>query len=187
MTKKFIETLTEIPGLIVIERVPASDNRGLFDKLFCIKEINSWKNRPIMQINRSETELKGVIRGLHFQQFPHSEYKLVTCLRGSVMDVALDLRKSSPTYGKTFSIKMTQSNNISLLVPAGCAHGFQTLSNNVEMIYVHSADYSAEYEDGIDSLDHTLKINWPLPCTERSERDKSLKAFNQLEDIKIEV
>jgi len=187
LTKKFIEKVTEISGLVMIERVPASDNRGLFDKLFCVREISSWKNRPIMQINRSKTKRKGVIRGLHFQRIPHSEYKLVTCLKGSVMDVILDLRKSSPTYGKSFSLEMTQSNNISLLIPPGCAHGFQTLSNDVEMIYVHSAVYSVEHEDGINSLDRTLKINWPLPCTERSERDKSLKAFDKLEDIKIDL
>ena len=187
MAKKFIETYTNISGLTVVKRLPVSDKRGLFERVLCVNEISSWGNRSVKQINRSVTKLKGVIRGLHFQRNPYSECKLVTCLKGSVMDVALDLRTKSPTYGKVFSIELNQGNDISLLIPEGFAHGFQTLSDNVEMLYIHSTEYSAENECGIDSLDHNLGINWPLPCTERSERDKTLQTFEQLKDKKVEV
>ena len=187
MAKRFIETDTYISGLTVVKRTPVSDNRGLFERVFCVNEVFSWGNKPVKQINHSVTKLKGVIRGLHFQQMPYSECKLVTCLKGSVMDVALDLRPKSPTYGKFFSIELNQSNNVSLLVPEGFAHGFQTLSDNVEMLYIHSNEYSAENECGIDSLDHNLGIKWPLACTERSERDKTLQTFEQYKDKKVEV
>ena len=103
------------------------------------------------------------------------------------MDVALDLRTKSPTYGKIFSIELNQNNEISLLIPEGFAHGFQTLSDNVEMLYIHSTEYSEENECGIDSLDHNLGINWPLTCTERSERDKTFQTFEQLKDKNVEV
>ena len=87
MAKKFLETDTDISGLTVVKRMPVSDNRGLFERVLCINEISSWRDRSVKQINRSVTKLKGVIRGLHFQQKPYSECKLVTCLKGSVMDV----------------------------------------------------------------------------------------------------
>lgn len=187
MAKKFIETDTDISGLTVVKRIPVSDNRGRFERVLCVNEISSWRDRSVKQINRSVTKLKGVIRGLHFQQKPYSECKLVTCLKGSVMDVALDLRTKSPTYGKIFSIELNQNNEISLLIPEGFAHGFQTLSDNVEMLYIHSTEYSEENECGIDSLDHNLGINWPLTCTERSERDKTFQTFEQLKDKNVEV
>ena len=103
------------------------------------------------------------------------------------MDIAVDLRIGSPTYGKSFSIELNSKNGISLLVPEGCAHGFQSLTNNVEMLYIHSEAYSAQHEDGINSLDGNLCLNWPLACTERSERDKSLQAFAQNEVNQVEV
>ena len=187
LVKKFIESDTEIPGLSIVKRLPSADNRGLFERLFCTTEINAWSNRPIKQINRSKTKLKGVIRGLHFQKKPHSEFKLITCLSGSVMDVTVDLRKKSPSFGKSFAIRLSEANDISLLVPEGCAHGFQTLTNDVEMLYLHSTSYAAQYEDGINSLDETLDINWPLACVERSERDKTLKTFADYRDKQIEV
>lgn len=188
LSKKFVEVDTKIPGLTVVKRSPNTDSRGLFERLICTSEIKAWGNRPIKQINRSVTKLKGVIRGLHLQKEPYSECKLITCLKGRVMDIAVDLRLGSPTYGKSFSIELNNKNGISLLVPEGCAHGFQSLTNNVEMLYIHSESYSAQHEDGINSLDETLCLNWPLACRERSERDKSLKAFAaQHEENQVEV
>jgi len=187
LSKKFVEVETIIPGLTVVKRSPNTDNRGLFERLICTSDIKAWENRPIKQINRSVTKLKGVIRGLHLQKEPYSECKLITCLNGRVMDIAVDLRIGSPTYGKSFSIELNSKNGISLLVPEGCAHGFQSLTNNVEMLYIHSESYSAQHEDGINSLDETLCLNWPLACTERSERDKSLRAFTQHEENQVEV
>lgn len=187
LAPKFIETATEISGLTTVKRLPSADTRGFFERLVCTSEINAWGNRPIKQINRSTTKRKGVIRGLHLQNEPHSECKLITCLKGKVLDIAVDLRRNSPTFGKSFAIELSETNRISLLIPEGCAHGFQTLTNNVEMLYIHSAAYSALHEDGIDSLDETLRLNWPLECTERSERDEILKKFKQYKDNEIEV
>ena len=187
MGKKFIESDTEIPGVCVVKRLTNADNRGVFERLFCTSEINAWKNRPIKQINRSRTKLKGVIRGLHFQKEPFSECKLITCLKGCVMDIAVDLRRKSATYGKSFAIELSEKNNISFLVPEGCAHGFQTLTDDVEMLYIHSAAYSAQHEDGINSLDKSLGLDWPLTCTDRSQRDKTLKTFAQYRENRVEV
>ena len=184
---RFVETGTDIPGVTIIKRHPFKDQRGLFERLICTEELVSWGNRPIKQVNRSFTQNKGTIRGLHFQLPPYSDCKLVACIKGRVLDVTLDLRPKSPTFGKNFSIELSRSNNTALLVPEGCAHGFQTLTNNVELIYVHSKFYSSSFEDGIDSLDEDLGIIWPLPCTARSERDKKLNKFNWFKDQQIDM
>ena len=103
------------------------------------------------------------------------------------MDIAVDLRRKSATYGKSFAIELSEKNNISFLVPEGCAHGFQTLTDDVEMLYIHSAAYSAQHEDGINSLDKSLGLDWPLTCTDRSQRDKTLKTFAQYRENRVEV
>ena len=115
---------------------------------------------------------EGTVRGMHFQYPPHSETKIVTCLRGAVCDVAVDLREGSPTFLLHHVVCLSETNHFSLLIPEGFAHGFQTLAPNCEMLYFHTADYRADAEGALNVLDPKLAINWPRDVTAISERDK---------------
>ncbi len=115
---------------------------------------------------------------MHFQNPPHAEDKLVTCLRGAIWDVAVDLRKGSPTFLQHVGAELSDDNHASLLIPKGCAHGFQTLSDGVEMIYVHSAPYQATAERGFCPTDPALNIAWPKPITLMSKRDAEFAALD---------
>ena len=164
----------------VIEPEPFVDNRGWFYRLFCqneLKEIGFYKN--IVQINHSFTQKKGSIRGMHFQFHPMAEIKIVKCLVGSVFDVIIDLRKNSPTYLKWHSEKISSKNKRLIYVPEGFAHGFQTLENSCEILYLHSESYSSEYESGLRYNDPKLDITWPLELTEISQRDSQHKLIDK--------
>ena len=178
---KFKEIKTNFDGLVRIERTPIGDHRGFLERLFCVSNIKAWKNRKIFQINRTKTLQAGVIRGLHFQYPPFSECKYVTCLKGRVFDVALDLRLSSSTYGQCYKLELDSEKRNALIIPEGFAHGFQTLTTNVEMFYIHSAIYNSEYESGINAFTKDLSIQWPQVCSDISERDK---VFPNLESFK---
>lgn len=161
-----------IPPLKLIERIPFDDQRGYFERIFCkdiLKEIIQEKN--IVQINHTYTKYRGTVRGLHYQLLPFAEIKLVSCLQGEVYDVAIDLRVGSPTFLHHYAEVLTASNYKMLLIPEGFAHGFQTLTNDCEMLYLHTNYYSAEFERGINALDSRLNIRWPLPITNRSSKD----------------
>lgn len=163
---------TSLEGALIVERKPIADIRGLFERLFCREELmDVFGSRPIAQINRSRTMFRGCVRGMHFQRPPFSECKLVTCLRGEVFDVAVDLRKNSPTYLRWHAEILSESNHRSFLIPEGFAHGFQTLSENCEMLYLHSAPFVPEAEGGIHPGDPALSIAWPEEITEISPRD----------------
>ena len=163
---------TGIVGLHVIERTRSDDSRGFLERLFCLETLTPFlKGKIIRQINRTLTRKKGTVRGLHFQYQPHGETKIVTCLKGKVWDVVVDLRKGSSTFLKVYTIELSEENQKSFLIPEGFAHGFQTLTSDCELLYFHTADYFAEAEGGIDALDPNLAINWPKPITERSIRD----------------
>lgn len=179
------EVQTSLRGLFVVQRNKKTDSRGSLERLFCVSNLSSWCGRPVRQINKTTTLQKGTIRGLHFQYPPAAEFKLVTCISGSVFDVAVDLRLHSETYGKSFCIELTEKNATSVIIPTGFAHGFQTLSSNVEMLYLHSEDYSPSCEAGVDALDADLAIPWPRMCSERSTRDANLIKFNEFEGIKL--
>jgi dTDP-4-dehydrorhamnose 3,5-epimerase len=125
----------------------------------------------VAQINHTGTRKKGTVRGMHFQYPPHAELKLVSCLRGHIWDVAVDLRAGSPTFLKWHAEELSAENGRAMLIPEGCAHGFQTLTNDVEMLYVHSAPYVTESEGGVRATDPLLAISWPMPIAEISERD----------------
>jgi dTDP-4-dehydrorhamnose 3,5-epimerase len=112
------------------------------------------------------------VRGLHYQQPPHAEIKLVSCLKGEIFDVAVDLRKNSPTFLHWYGEVLTEKNQRSLLIPEGFAHGFQTLTNDCELIYLHSAPYVKEAEAALNITDYRINISWPLEITELSERDR---------------
>ena len=153
------------------------DHRGAFTNVFRLNElflVQAWGNRTIAQVNFSFTEIPGTIRGLHLQQSPHTEAKIVRCLRGRVWDVIVDLRAESSTYGCWVGVELCCAKANAVLVPEGCAHGFQVLAPCSELIYLHSGHWVPEAETGIRFNDPQLGVEWPLPPTGLSERDMAL-------------
>ena len=169
---RFNVTNTPIAGLRRIRRQCLGDTRGFLARLFCAEElaIAGW-HKPIAQINLTQTAQCGAIRGMHFQWPPHAEMKLVSCIRGEVWDVAVDLRANSKTYLNWHGERLSAENGCALLIPEGFAHGFQTLTTGCEMLYLHSAAYERAAEAGLRYDDPRLSIEWPLALTECSERD----------------
>jgi dTDP-4-dehydrorhamnose 3,5-epimerase len=163
-----------IDGAWGIQRRALGDSRGFLSRIFCADELAGagW-HRPVAQINHTLTRREGTVRGLHYQRAPHAEMKLVNCLRGEVWDVLVDLRPRSRTFLHWHAERLSAENLFALLIPEGCAHGFQTLTPDVEMLYVHSTPYADEAEAGLDPTDPRLAINWPLPISEMSLRDQS--------------
>lgn len=171
---------TKIDGVFVIENDPIIDSRGVFIRLFCEKEYSSiLANRHIVQINQSVTRTIGAIRGLHFQYPPYAEMKMIRCLKGRVWDVALDLRHGSPTFLQWHSEELTFENRKIMVIPEGCAHGFQVMNENSELLYLHTAFYEKLAEGTVKFDDPNLSINWPLPVTDISERDKNHTLINK--------
>jgi dTDP-4-dehydrorhamnose 3,5-epimerase len=171
MSQFFISD-TSFVGLKIVERKPVGDSRGLFARIFCADQLKDigWQ-KPIAQINQAVTKKKGTVRGMHFQLPPNSEIKLVTCLRGEIWDVALDLRKNSPTFLKWHAEKLSAKNCRAFLIPEGFAHGYQTLTDDCELLYLHSAPYKSDSEEGFRPNDPTLEISWPLDFYEISRKD----------------
>jgi|SRR5437867_9387534 len=163
---------TPLPHVKLIERTRLVDSRGYLERLFCMNDLAEagWK-KPIAQINHTYTARRGILRGLHFQYPPHAEMKLVMCVKGEVFDVAVDLRAGSPAFLRFHAELLSEHNAKALLIPEGVAHGFQTLADHVEMLYLHSAPYVEEAEGGIYPLDPRLAISWPLEISEMSARD----------------
>lgn len=171
---RFTVTDTDLAGLKVVQRQVLGDARGFLSRLFCAQELQAagWCG-PIAQINHTLTQHTGTVRGMHYQKQPHAEMKLVSCLRGAVLDVAVDLRAGSPTFLQWHAQTLSAENHQALLIPQGFAHGFQTLSDDVEMLYCHSAAYAPEADSGLNPLDTRLAIAWPLPLTVLSARDSA--------------
>jgi len=167
-------TITDLPlaGLKRVERQSLGDNRGFLARLFCAEELASagW-TKPIAQINHTYTAKQGTVRGMHFQHPPHAEMKLVSCIRGEVWDVAVDLRVGSPTFLHWHAERLSVENGCALLIPEGFAHGFQALTDDVELLYCHSEAYAAHAEGGLNPTDPRLGITWPLAIAELSARD----------------
>jgi dTDP-4-dehydrorhamnose 3,5-epimerase len=169
---RFSVQQTPLPGLSLIQRHPVGDERGYLERLFCSDELRGLiGTRAIVQINHTLTANAGTVRGMHFQHPPHAEMKLVTCLRGEVFDVAVDLRQVSPTFLHWHAEHLSADNHRTLLIPEGFAHGFQTLTDDCELLYLHTAAYQPEAEGGLNALDPRLGIRWPLPVLDRSPRD----------------
>lgn len=170
---RFVVRSTPLEGLLVLERQPHGDHRGQFERLFCTTELAPvLADRVVKQVNRSYTSRAGAVRGMHFQRAPHAELKLVSCLRGAVFDVAVDLRRGSPTLLKWHSVKLTADNHLALAIPEGFAHGFQTLTDDCELLYFHTASYEVGAEGGVNPMDPLLGIHWPSPIQDLSERDR---------------
>ena len=163
---------TPIEGLLVAQRKPFEDNRGFFCRFFCAEEFQvAGLKKPIAQINHTHTIKKGAVRGMHFQYEPHAECKIVSCLRGEVYDVAVDIRKGSPTFLHWHSEILSAANQKGLLIPEGFAHGFQTLIEDCELIYLHTVPFYEHSEGAINIADPKIGIIWPIPITDISGRD----------------
>jgi dTDP-4-dehydrorhamnose 3,5-epimerase len=169
---RFTVTDTPLAGVKRVQRQRLGDARGWLARVFCAEALREagW-DAPVAQINHTFTARRGTVRGMHFQHAPHAELKLVSCLRGEVWDVAVDLRPRSPTYLRWHAERLSGDEGTALLIPQGCAHGFQALSDDVEMLYCHSAAYAPAFEGGLNPLDARLAIAWPLPVGEMSARD----------------
>ena len=162
---------TEFNDLFVIENTPVKDTRGLFSRVFCKKELSEICHKEFVQINHSVNFKKGTIRGMHYQIAPFSESKLIRCIQGSVFDVAVDLRKKSPTFLKWFGIVLSKDNWKMIFIPEGFAHGFQKLEDNTELLYHHTEYYSPQHERGINFNDPTIDIKWKNKPLIYSEKD----------------
>lgn len=171
---RFVKVLaTPLSGVVVVETTAYNDARGAFARLYCERELAGViGDRHIVQINHSRTLPVGAVRGLHYQLPPHAEMKLVRCLKGRVWDVAVDLRAGSPTFLQWYGEELTPGNGRMLVLAEGCAHGFQALEADSELLYLHTAFYSPEAEGGVRCDDPRLGIAWPMPVTEFSERDR---------------
>jgi dTDP-4-dehydrorhamnose 3,5-epimerase len=171
---------TVISGAFVVTRQAFFDHRGQFARLFdreLLRPIHA--DRPIIQVNHSLTRQVGALRGMHFQRAPRLEAKWVRCLEGRVFDVAVDLRRGSPTYLRHAAVELSAKAGNMFFIPEGCAHGFQVLEPDSELLYLHTAPYSPEVEGGVRWDDPLLAIDWPLKPTDISERDRSHPLLNQ--------
>ena len=178
---------TPISGLVVVETTPLQDKRGTFSRLFCGIDLASVIcEKRIVQINLSHTYSEGAVRGMHYQRAPHAEIKMVRCLNGRVWDVAVDLRQGSPTFLQWHAKELTPDNGLMMIVPEGCAHGFQILEAESELLYLHTAAYTSEAEGGVRYNDPAIGISWPLPVTDLSDRDKQHPLMNdEFQGLKI--
>lgn len=171
-SQRFDFVPTALSGLTVIQRKPSEDTRGTFARMYCAAEFRViGVVTPISQINQSITRRKGAVRGLHFQYPPYAETKIVSCMQGVVFDVAVDVRSDSPTFLQWHGEILSAQNHRSLLIPEGYAHGFQTLAENCEIMYLHTAEYAPGSEGALNVRDPALGIDWPLPISELSARD----------------
>ena len=172
MSEHFDVNATVLAGLSVLTRKHICDDRGWFERIFCIEELQELLGkRCVVQINRTLTQHKGSVRGMHFQHAPSAEMKLVSCLHGQVFDVAVDLRPGSATFLQWHAELLSAENRKVLLIPEGFAHGFQALTDDCEMFYLHTAAYDPITEGGLNPKDPALAIAWPLPITNLSPRD----------------
>ena len=169
-----------IPGAWVIEPSPLSDDRGRFMRVWCRREFaeNAVEFTPV-QANMGFSLRKGTIRGMHYQVGSAAEAKLVRCTRGSIFDVLVDLRPSSPTYRSWFGIDLSADDGRMLFVPEGCAHGCQSTEDNTEIHYMTSAFYSPTEVRGIRFDDPAFGIRWPLPPSSMSEQDRNWPLFEK--------
>lgn len=165
---------TPLAGLVVVERSSVEDDRGRFSRLFSSETLREagWV-KPVAQANHSETRRRGTVRGLHYQRGARAEAKLVSCLRGEVFDVAVDLRRGSPTFLAWHGERLSKENGRALLVPEGFAHGFQALTEDCELVYLATEPWSPEAEGTVHVEEPRIGIRWPLPVAGLSPRDRT--------------
>jgi dTDP-4-dehydrorhamnose 3,5-epimerase len=174
-----LKNTVKLEGCRLIKNLNHVDNRGSFKKILPIVDDTELINFPICQVNLSTNILAGTIRGLHYQVEPFLEAKLISCIKGRIIDILLDMRPSSKTYGKYAYYNLTPDSG-SLFVPPLVAHGFQSLEDETTLLYLHSNDYSPDNSQGVNSLDPSLGINWPLPISSISESDRNLPSLSEV-------
>lgn len=168
-----IFTKTRLEGAFIIDLERREDERGFFARAFCRNEFAAHGLEPVIaQANISKNKAKGTLRGMHFQFPPSAEVKVVRCLRGALVDIIVDLRPESPTYLQHVAVELDERNMRALYVPRRFAHGFQTLSDDTDLMYLVSDVYAPEVESGLLHDDPRLAISWPLPVASVSPRDK---------------
>lgn len=173
-----IFTEMELAGAYLIESVPIEDDRGHFARMFCKREfLDHGLNTDWVQSNISFSRYRGTVRGMHFQVAPSAEIKTVSCVKGEIYDVIVDLRSDSPSYGKWLGCTLTEDNQHALYVPAGYAHGFQTLTDNAKVFYQMSEFYAPDCARGVRWDDPAFDIRWPLPVAAISPRDLEFPRF----------
>ena len=171
---------TPLTGLMLVQRKAIEDHRGFLSRFYCAEEFRAAGiDKPVAQINHTLTRQRGAVRGLHFQHPPHAETKVVSCLKGEILDVAVDLRRDSPTFLHWHGEILSAANRKSLLIPEGYAHGFQTLAEDCELIYLHTSPYHPESEGALNVADPRLNIAWFLPVNDLSERDRNHPFISQ--------
>lgn len=170
---------TELPGVFLVEPELLTDDRGAFARTFCVDEFASAGiDFEVVQANISFNKYSGTLRGMHFQQAPHAEAKVVRCTSGALYDVVVDLRPDSSTYCQWISAELNADNRKALFIPEGCAHGFQTLLDNTEVDYLMSGRYVPEAASGVRFDDPAFGIEWPLPVSSVSDRDRHWPDFD---------
>lgn len=177
-----IFTELRLKGAFQIDLEQKHDERGFFARVYCARDFadHGIDFRPV-QANDSFSALAGTLRGMHFQRAPMTEAKLLRCLSGAIFDVIVDLRLGSNTFGEWTSVTLNQDNRTMLYIPAGFAHGFQTLRPNTELLYLHSEFHAPGHEGGLAHDDPALGIPWPLPIVALSSRDST---FPKLADLR---
>jgi dTDP-4-dehydrorhamnose 3,5-epimerase len=174
---KFTEI--HLNGAFLVNPEKKEDHRGFFARFFCENEFKAHNLvSQYVQINTSLTIAKGTLRGMHYQLQPSAEVKVVSCTKGSLFDVILDIRPDSPTFGKWYGTELTSENRTMMYVPRGFAHGFMTLQENTEVLYMVSAFYAPELERGIRYNDPGFNIQWPVNPVEISDKDKNWPNFD---------
>jgi len=177
-------TPLHLDGAYRIDLERRGDNRGSFARLFCREEFKAFGlSETFAQCNVSHSVRKGTLRGLHFQRPPKADAKLVKCMAGAVFDLIVALRKGSETFGHWTSLTLTAELGEMIYIPAGFAHGFQTLTEHAELLYFHSDSYSPENEGGLHYADRHVGIAWPLAVTNLSERDQALPPLDEVAPV----
>lgn len=172
-------TQTKLQGAFIIELEKREDERGFFARFFGKNELKKiGVNIDIVQMNISANPKEGTLRGMHYQKHPFQEVKIVSCIKGAVYDVIIDLRKDSPTYKKWFGVELSAKNRRQLYIPKDFAHGYLTLKNNSEVLYLVSEYYTPNSEGGLRFDDPIFRIKWPTQIKIISEKDKSWEDFH---------
>lgn len=172
---------TSIPGVYVLETNMIKDHRGTFSRIFCDEQLKHvLRGKTILQMNHSMTHSVGAIRGLHFQHPPYAETKIIRCIKGRVFDVAVDLRQGSPTFLSWTYCELNPEDGRAFLIPEGCAHGFQTLEPDSQLLYLHTAFYTPKAEGTVRYNDPKINIQWPITPTDLSEKDKNQRELTEL-------
>ena len=177
---------TRLPGAFIVDLEPRTDERGFFARAFCQREFEAHGLKPVIaQANISFNYRRGTVRGLHFQHPPHAETKFVRCSRGAIVDVIVDLRPDSPTYLQHVAVELTADNRRGLYVPERVAHGYQVLEDNTETTYQVGEFYTPGAEDGLRYDDPRLGIDWPLPVTDMSDKDRRWPLLAERQDFRL--